>query len=120
VLVVGGVGPDGLAGTEIFDSRTGRWTPAAPLREQRRGHIAVTLPDQRVLVAGGLGEEGVLKSVEMYDPRSNRWIEAPDMVDARDGHDAVVLEALLSIKRAGADGILTYYAKDVANWLRGS
>jgi len=30
---------------------------------------------------------------------------------------AVVLEALLGCKRAGADGILTYYAKDVAGWL---
>ena len=30
---------------------------------------------------------------------------------------AVVLEALLGFKRAGADGILTYYAKDVARWL---
>lgn len=30
---------------------------------------------------------------------------------------AVVLETLLSCKRAGADGILTYYAKDVAQWL---
>lgn len=32
---------------------------------------------------------------------------------------AVVLEALLGCKRAGADGILTYYAKDVAHWLKG-
>lgn len=32
---------------------------------------------------------------------------------------AVVLEALLGIKRAGADGILTYYAKRVAQWLFG-
>ena len=30
---------------------------------------------------------------------------------------AVVLETLLSFKRAGADGILTYYAKDAATWL---
>ena len=30
---------------------------------------------------------------------------------------AVVLETLLSFKRAGADGILTYYAKDAARWL---
>ncbi len=30
---------------------------------------------------------------------------------------AVVLEALTGIKRAGADGILTYYAKDAARWL---
>lgn len=32
--------------------------------------------------------------------------------------EAVVLEALLGCKRAGADGILTYYAKDVASWLK--
>jgi porphobilinogen synthase len=31
---------------------------------------------------------------------------------------AVVLEALGSIKRAGADGILTYYAKQAARWLQ--
>lgn len=31
---------------------------------------------------------------------------------------ACVLEALLSFKRAGADGILTYYAMDAARWLR--
>jgi porphobilinogen synthase len=29
-----------------------------------------------------------------------------------------VLEALLSMKRAGADGILTYYAKTAAQWLQ--
>jgi porphobilinogen synthase len=31
---------------------------------------------------------------------------------------AVVLEALLGIKRAGADGILTYYALQAARWLK--
>lgn len=31
---------------------------------------------------------------------------------------AVVLEALTGIKRAGADAVLTYYAKDAARWLR--
>jgi porphobilinogen synthase len=30
---------------------------------------------------------------------------------------AVVLEALLCLKRAGADGIITYYAKQAAQWL---
>jgi porphobilinogen synthase len=30
---------------------------------------------------------------------------------------AVVLEALVSMKRAGADGILTYYAREAARWL---
>ncbi len=31
---------------------------------------------------------------------------------------ATVMESMVSIKRAGADGILTYYAKDVARWLQ--
>ncbi|MDH4274065.1 MAG: porphobilinogen synthase [Gammaproteobacteria bacterium] len=31
---------------------------------------------------------------------------------------AVILESLLSIRRAGADGILTYFAKTVAQWLK--
>ena len=31
---------------------------------------------------------------------------------------AVVMESLMSMKRAGADAILTYFAKDVARWLK--
>jgi porphobilinogen synthase len=31
---------------------------------------------------------------------------------------AVVLESLTSIRRAGADGILTYFAKRAAQWLQ--
>ena len=30
---------------------------------------------------------------------------------------STVMEALLGIRRAGADGILTYYAKQAAQWL---
>ena len=30
----------------------------------------------------------------------------------------VVLESLMSIRRAGADGILTYFAKQAAAWLK--
>lgn len=33
--------------------------------------------------------------------------------------EAVVMESLLCIKRAGADGILTYFAKRAARWLNG-
>jgi porphobilinogen synthase len=31
---------------------------------------------------------------------------------------AAVLESLTAIRRAGADAILTYYAKEAAEWLR--
>ncbi len=49
------------------------------------------------------GEYAMLKAAVQ-----NSWLE----------EKSCVLEALLSMKRAGADAILTYYAKDVAGWLR--
>ncbi len=48
------------------------------------------------------GEYAMLKAAAL-----NGWLD----------EKAVVLETLLSCKRAGADGILTYYAKDAAIWL---
>ena len=49
------------------------------------------------------GEYAMLKAAGM-----NGWIN----------EKACVMEALLCMKRAGADGILTYYAKQVAEWLK--
>ena len=48
------------------------------------------------------GEYAMLKAASQ-----NGWLD----------ERAVVLEALLGCKRAGADGILTYYAKQAAEWL---
>lgn len=48
------------------------------------------------------GEYAMLKAASL-----NGWLN----------EKAVVLEAMVSMKRAGADGILTYYAKDIARWL---
>jgi porphobilinogen synthase len=33
-------------------------------------------------------------------------------------HDAAMMESLLAFRRAGADGVLTYFALDAARWLR--
>jgi porphobilinogen synthase len=49
------------------------------------------------------GEYAMLKAAAQ-----NGWLD----------EKAVVLEALLGCKRAGADGILTYYSKQVAGWLK--
>jgi len=51
------------------------------------------------------GEYAMLKAAV-----GNGWLE----------EKKVALESLVSIKRAGADGILTYYAKDAARWLKES
>ncbi|MDK9726469.1 MAG: porphobilinogen synthase [Sterolibacteriaceae bacterium MAG5] len=50
------------------------------------------------------GEYAMLKAAA-----ANGWLS----------HDAVMMEALLSFKRAGADGILTYFALEAAELLRG-
>ena len=49
------------------------------------------------------GEYAMLKAASQ-----NGWLD----------EHAVVMESLLAFKRAGADGILTYYAKQAAQWLR--
>ena len=33
---------------------------------------------------------------------------------------AIVMESMMAFRRAGCDGVLTYYAKDVATWLKSS
>lgn len=48
------------------------------------------------------GEYAMLKAAAQ-----NGWLD----------EKAVVMESMIAFKRAGADGILTYFAKDVAQWL---
>ena len=50
------------------------------------------------------GEYAMLKAAAQ-----NGWLD----------HDAVMMESLLAFKRAGADGILTYFAREAARALRG-
>jgi porphobilinogen synthase len=51
------------------------------------------------------GEYAMIKAAA-----ANGWLD----------HDAVMMEALLAFRRAGADGVLSYFALDAANLLRGS
>lgn len=49
------------------------------------------------------GEYAMLKAATI-----NGWLD----------HDKVMMESLLAFKRAGADGILTYFALEAARWLK--
>ena len=49
------------------------------------------------------GEYAMLKAAAL-----NGWLD----------HDAVMMESLLAFKRAGADGVLTYFALQAAQALR--
>lgn len=57
VLVAGGSNLPGtlnsLSSAELYDPASGRWTPAAPFTNARRGHTAVLLANGQVLAAGG-------------------------------------------------------------------
>ncbi|MCW8174063.1 porphobilinogen synthase [Verminephrobacter aporrectodeae] len=65
----------------------------------RRVKDAFRLPTFAYQVSG---EYAMIKAAA-----ANGWLE----------HDAVVLESLLAFKRAGADGVLTYFARDAARLL---
>jgi hypothetical protein len=109
VLVAGGVyyefGPKGsghlefspprfVAQSEIW-SPAGRWQLAAPLHRARAYHTATSLPDGRVLVAGGAGVSGTLSAddavAELWDSGSGQWSLAGSLQTPRYDHTATLL-----------------------------
>ena len=68
------------------------------------GPEVLKLQDVDVVWPGG--EHDVL--VRLKAAALNGWLD----------EKACAMEALLSFKRAGADGILTYYALDAARWMK--
>jgi porphobilinogen synthase len=76
--------------------------PGLPYLDVVRAVSAVsTVP---VAVYNVSGEYAMIKAAAL-----NGWVD----------YQKVVIETMLSFKRAGADAILTYHARDVADWLVG-
>jgi N-acetylneuraminic acid mutarotase len=59
--------PAYLAEAQVYDDETGAWTTIAPLAKGRVWQTTTVLADGRVLVAGGLGEEGELSDCEVTE-----------------------------------------------------
>ena len=55
VLIAGGLAPTGdqLSSAELFDPRTGEFSPIGSMTTQRNGQKATLLQDGRVLITGG-------------------------------------------------------------------
>lgn len=95
VLIVGGettLGGPGINWTEVYNPATGQFSSTNNrLATGRYLHSATLLSNGKVLVSGGSGASGYLKSSEIYDPTTFLWTSANDMVTARGGHTATLL-----------------------------
>ncbi len=98
VLAVGGQG--GSWSAEIYDPRTGGWEaitgPGLGDQWGFMGHVAVTLTDGRVLVAGGKdtpveGWGDIFDEAAIYDPAADEWTAAAKMVIDAERAVAVLL-----------------------------
>jgi hypothetical protein len=89
VLVAGGqvdaYTANSVASALLFDPATDTFTPTGPMRATRKDHAMITLPDGRVLVAGGYrvsksarsggraGSAGDAPDAELYDPTTGTF-----------------------------------------------
>ncbi len=104
VLVSGSelVGREGsfvLKSCEVYDPLADSWTNKEPMNSARAYHSSSLLPDENVLVAGGVNSEGssaypilnYTKQCEIYDPAQNSWSQTDSLKQARIRHATVSL-----------------------------
>jgi hypothetical protein len=94
--------------TRRFDSVDGRVETVAPMHTARRDHAAVLLPNDRVLISGGMAYHGaryhMLNSCEIYDAATDMWQPAADSLYTHAHHRLVFLPSLnLVLALGGAE-----------------
>jgi len=119
VIVAGGLFMDRESGeqgrvldtAEIWDPRSGAWSPTGRLSQARFRASAVTLADGRVLVVGGPDSREAdpvpLASAEVFDPVSGDWSSAGTLATARRGFILVALPDGGALVAGGFGGLMT-------------
>jgi len=116
VLVVGGSAnlaswpPPALASAEVYNPSTGTWKTTGSLKTGRYSHMAVLLPNGKVLVVGGEMTSGAYTpSTELYDPSTGKWTTTGRLIVTRYGFEATSLQngkALVAGGNAATGGLL--------------
>lgn len=81
---------------EVYDPKSGRFTPVGDMHQQRSDFTMSLLPSGRVVVIGGVKSDGgryiCLDGVELFDPLSNGFVQLPPLRFPRAFHTATVLD----------------------------
>ena len=92
-LVPGGSGASSqVAGAELYNPASGRWTPTGPMNTGRWSFTSTTLSNSLVLVAGGYTTNTTCSAgAELYIPADGTWANTGPLNTGRALHTATLL-----------------------------
>jgi hypothetical protein len=95
-----------LSSAEIYDPQTGTFSDAGSMVHAREFATAVSLPDGRVAVIGGMDGPLILASAELYDPKTGSFLDAGSLSQPRLSFGAAAIAGgrVLIAGGAGSDG----------------
>ncbi len=85
--------------TEIYNPKTGRFSAGPNMSRERIAHSASTLPNGKILIAGGISLNGFFRlpgmtnRCEIFDPKTNRFSGASSLPFSTAAHSQIQLKS---------------------------